>query len=326
MITQYIYDLLLDNDYVVVPGLGGFVCQYQSSVLDRKRATIQPPARTIAFNKALQQNDGLLVQHIVLKDQLKYKDAEDKVREYVAQCNQQLHQIGSIQFPKIGRLYMDDLKNIQFTPTFELLPFDDTFGFDTIHLQAISRSDEEKTEVVEGILDTPIITVIEQKRWPYWIAASFAGLLLMGSVWMNLGQPSLQNVVTAGVFSGNIVKTSSQQNQITINNQQIQSESFTDLMMKNVEANTSLETLTTQEPIEEVYASPSFKIVVGAFKGNNRAHQFKDDLESKGYQVDLVNNQKNDFIKVVVNHIAIDEATALSEIRTSIEKDAWLLN
>ena len=159
MITQYIYDLLLDNDYVVVPGLGGFVCQYQSSILDRQRAQIQAPARTIAFNKALQQNDGLLVQHIVLNDQLNYKDSEEKVRQYVAKCNQQLQQIGSIQFPKIGRLYMDDLKNIQFTPTFELLPFDDTFGFSNINIQAISRSDEEKTEALEGIKDAPIVTI-----------------------------------------------------------------------------------------------------------------------------------------------------------------------
>ena len=207
MITQYIYDLLLDNDYVVVPGLGGFVCQYQSSILDRQRAHIQPPARTIAFNKALQQNDGLLVQHLVLRDQLNYKDAEDKVRQYVAQCNQQLHQIGSIQFPKIGRLYMDELKNIQFTPTYELLPFDDTFGFNPVHIQAISREEEEETDIVE-INPTPVITIQRQKRWPYWMAASFAGLLLMGSVWMNLGQPTFQNVLTAGVFSGNIASFS----------------------------------------------------------------------------------------------------------------------
>lgn len=327
MITQYIYDLLLDNDYVVVPGLGGFVCQYQSSILDRQRAQIQAPARTIAFNKALQQNDGLLVQHIVLKDQLNYKDAEDKVRQYVAQCNQQLHQIGSIQFPKIGRLYMDELKNIQFTPTFELLPFDDTFGFNPIHLQAISRTVEEKTEVLEGILETPVIEIDrKQKRWPYWIAASFAGLLLMGSVWMNLGQPTFQNVMTAGVLSGNIVNISNQQNQIPINNQQIKAEFLSDYVIKKAEANLAKEVVVPIEDIAVVNTDVIFKIVVGAFKGNKKANQFKEELEAKGYQIELVNNSHNNFIKVVVNYTAVDEPTALGEIRNSIEKEAWLLN
>ncbi|HUH73557.1 MAG TPA: hypothetical protein VLZ75_04035 [Chitinophagales bacterium] len=325
MITQYIYDLLLDNDYVVVPGLGGFVCQYQSSILDRQRAHIQPPARTIAFNKALQQNDGLLVQHLVLRDQLNYKDAEDKVRQYVAQCNQQLHQIGSIQFPKIGRLYMDELKNIQFTPTYELLPFDDTFGFNPVRLQAISRAEEEETDIVE-INPTPVITIQRQKRWPYWMAASFAGLLLMGSVWMNLGQPTFQNVLTAGVFSGNIVNITNQQNQIPINNQQIQSEFLTDLVIKNAEANLAKEPVATIEEIEEVNAEPTFQVVVGAFKGNKKATQFKEALEAKGYQIDLVTTPNNSFIKVVVNYTAIDEAAALGHIRSSIEKEAWLLN
>lgn len=331
MITQYIYDLLLDNDYVVVPGLGGFVCQYQSSILDRQRAQIQPPARIIAFNKALQQNDGLLVQHIVLKDQLNYKDAEDKVRQYVAKCNQQLHQIGSIQFPRIGRLYMDDLKNIQFTPTSELLPFDDTFGFDSISIQAISRTVEEKTEAIEGIADTPVVPMIpSQKRWPYWVAASFAGLLLMGSVWMNLGQPTFQNVLTAGVFSGDIVKISNHQNQISINNQQIQSEFLTDLVIKNTTTKTEIKPQELiAESIEEstnISALPTFKVVVGAFKGNARASNFKDELETKGYQIDLVSTPHNSFIKVVVNYSAIDESTALKKVRTTIEKEAWILN
>ena len=329
MITQYIYDLLLDNDYVVVPGLGGFVCQYQSSILDRQRAQIQPPARTIAFNKALQQNDGLLVQHIVLKDQLKYKDAEDKVRQYVAQCNQQLHQIGSIQFPKIGRLYMDELKNIQFTPTFELLPFDDTFGFNPVHIQAISRSEEEKATQLGEKSNTVIPIDKQQKRWPYWIAASFAGLLLVGSVWMNLGQPTYQNMMTAGMFSGNIVNISNQQNIIPISNQQIQSEFLTDLVLKNAAANFTKEVVAPIEEIAEVsdVVNPTlFKIVVGAFKGNKKATQFKEELEAKGYQIDLVANPHNGFIKVVVNYTAVDEPTALGEIRNSIEKEAWLLN
>src|SRR5690606_38994330 len=103
---------------------------------------ISPPSRTIAFNKALQQNDGLLVQHIVLSDTVSYKEAEDKVKAFVAQCNQQLHQIGSVQFPKIGRLYMDELKHIQFAPSYETLPLDESFGLQVVALKPIARIKE----------------------------------------------------------------------------------------------------------------------------------------------------------------------------------------
>ena len=65
---------------------------------------------------------------------------------------------------------------------------------------------------------------------------------------------------------------------------------------------------------------------IADFKGNKKANQFKEELEAKGYQIELVNNSHNNFIKVVVNYTAVDELTALGEIRNSIEKEAWLLN
>ena len=32
-------------------------------------------------------------------------------------------------------------------------------------------------------------------------------------------------------------------------------------------------------------------------KGNKKANQFKEELEAKGYQIELVNNSHNNFIK-----------------------------
>lgn len=322
MISQHIYDLLLDNDYVAVPGLGGFVCQYQSAIVDRQRSLVSPPSRTIAFNKALQQNDGLLVQHIVLNDSVTYKDAEDKVREFVAQCNQQLHQIGSVQFPKIGRLYMDELKHIQFSPSYDTLPLDDSFGLNTVQLVPISRIKTELAEISESE-ETPVVEMAPaQRSWPYWIAASFAGLFMMGSAWLNVEQTSYKNVLTAGFFTGTEIQTNHSAKTIYTNNESIQTDYLYEVAQLNIAQ--QKEELIVDEPV--LSEPQEFSIVVGAFKGPITAEKYKNALIEKGYKVETLKTSPNTFIKVVIYTTASSEEEALASIRTSVEKDAWLLN
>lgn len=323
MISKYIYDLLLDNDYVAIPGLGGFVCQYQSATMDRQRSLISPPSRTIAFNKALQQNDGLLIQHVVLKDVISYKDAEDKVRAFVTECNQQLHQIGSVQFPQIGRLYMDELRHIQFAPSYETLPLDNSFGLTAVPLMPISRMKLEPVEV-EAHEEVAVVELSRtQRSWPYWIAASFAGIFMMSSTWLNIGQTTYKNAFTAGFFTSHEVQTPSQQKVITTDNSSIQSDYLYEMtQLKKV-------VTPTLEEVEEesVESTPQeFAIVVGAFKGPITAEKYKEALLSKGYKVETLRTSPNTFVKVVVYVTATQEEEALASIRSNVEKDAWLLN
>ncbi|MCO5233865.1 MAG: hypothetical protein M9888_09040 [Chitinophagales bacterium] len=329
MIPQYIYDLLLENDYVVVPGLGGFVCQNQSAIIDRQRAEIMPPSRTIAFNRMLQQNDGLLVQYIVMKNQLTHKYAEETVREFVAKCNEQLHQMGSVQFPRIGRLYIDELKNIQFSPAYEPFPLDDSFGLGSISVIPIRRYESVESEEDVLVATDNIVELKPQRRWPYWVAATFAGLFILGSTWLNLGQPSINNMMTAGVFSGKMITTSNQQNQIEFDNQGIQADY---LSSHQLQKPAQLEDLAIQsENLQNENISLAnanvFSVVVGAFKKATTAEKFKTTLESKGYQVEIIApSGNNKLIKVVIHYVADNEDIALADIRNSVDKNAWLFN
>ena len=57
-IYQHIEKLLAYHDYVVVPGLGGFVVQQQfACVYDD---VLFPPSAVIAFNPLMNHSDGLL--------------------------------------------------------------------------------------------------------------------------------------------------------------------------------------------------------------------------------------------------------------------------
>lgn len=64
-LDRHIEILLLENDCVIVPGLGGFVAHHAEASYDENDALFLPPYRTLGFNPVLQMNDSLLVQSYI---------------------------------------------------------------------------------------------------------------------------------------------------------------------------------------------------------------------------------------------------------------------
>ena len=61
-LSKHIEVLLLENDCVIVPGLGGFIAHKRQAAYSIQKGEFMPPLRTIGFNPQLIMNDGLLVQ------------------------------------------------------------------------------------------------------------------------------------------------------------------------------------------------------------------------------------------------------------------------
>ena len=80
-LAKHIEVLLLENDCVIVPGLGGFIAHYRSCVYNEDTGEFCPPARTIGFNPQLVMNDGLLVQSYMQAYNTDFPDATRKNRK-----------------------------------------------------------------------------------------------------------------------------------------------------------------------------------------------------------------------------------------------------
>ena len=62
-LAQHIEVLLLENDCVIVPGLGGFVAHYTPAMRVAEENGFSVPLPVLSdFNPQLKMNDGLLVQ------------------------------------------------------------------------------------------------------------------------------------------------------------------------------------------------------------------------------------------------------------------------
>lgn len=145
-LAQHIEALLLENDCVIVPGLGGFVAHYAPAVRVEEDYLFLPPIRTIGFNPQLDLNDGILAQSYMTVYDTNFSDATKRVEKEVSSLISILHEEGTADLANIGELRYT-IQN-----TYEFLPYDDKittpylYGLDSFvmkELCALQRPEEK---------------------------------------------------------------------------------------------------------------------------------------------------------------------------------------
>lgn len=141
-IGAYIGELLYERELVHVPGLGAFVSKYKPAVIDQIQGQIFPPSKEISFDPNLVMDDGLLLNHIRHKHQLTSSEAQSELEDYINQIKAAIERREIVVFPKLGRLYKDFERKLQFLP--DATNFNtDSYGLPTIAFYPISRQDNE---------------------------------------------------------------------------------------------------------------------------------------------------------------------------------------
>ena len=97
-----IYQLVCDNDCVIIPGFGGFVTNRFSADVDFSKQEFYPPCRKVAFNENLSLSDGLLLNHISQNENMAWADAELAVNAFVTDLNSKLAEGKTITFEGLG--------------------------------------------------------------------------------------------------------------------------------------------------------------------------------------------------------------------------------
>ncbi len=137
-IIVHIENLLCYHEYVVVPGLGGFVLQKQSAQITDN--IIVAPRVSIAFNALLQHADGLLAIEIARAEGITYRAANELIATWVTDINQQLQQNALVALGNLGHLSNGQGGQYVFFPneTVSFLP--QNFGLNDIALLQNTQS------------------------------------------------------------------------------------------------------------------------------------------------------------------------------------------
>lgn len=173
---NYIHHLLLENETVIIPGLGAFISSYKPAEI--RGNDIKPPSKEISFTRQIRNNDGLLVSAVARKGKISQTNALKRIEKELENILYQLDKGEKFSLENMGDLFYNDKNEVQFTPFLDDNLLLDSFGLETISLEdtiektvetesieAFIEAVEPKTEHAEIIFDAEkeIETVSEKK-------------------------------------------------------------------------------------------------------------------------------------------------------------------
>ena len=134
-ISGYIAELLGEQDYVVLPGVGAFVSAYRAARIPEGGTTVEPPSREVTYNAGMKMNDGILAGQITGKTGASLQEARKLVTGYADDILYRLDRDGHATLEKMGTLEKQEGK-ITFTPLEELSRLPGAYGLEAVSLEA----------------------------------------------------------------------------------------------------------------------------------------------------------------------------------------------
>lgn len=337
-VSKHISELLFTNNCVIVPGLGGFVANYQPARIHTASYIFNGPSKSIAFNNNLSTNDGLLINKIVSGEYMNLFDAEKSINQFVQEIKKEIKEGRTYKLPKIGRLTMDKEGNIQFTPDPSNNFLLQNYGLSAFEAKPVIHKREP---VIKSIDVTEIAdeetSVKKSGRLLKIIAISTAAVLLITFLMQIFIHVNVQGKNYADIFGLDAL----------LHNETISTSKYApgymrmeDYFLKYYRPTTaltdSIPMLTADalpDGLEEklnpnnttVIVESKYWVIAGAFAKDELAQVVKNNIYKEGFASEVI--QKNDYFMVAVSvPIEINYATFRNQfINATGITDAWVL-
>jgi nucleoid DNA-binding protein len=150
LLSKMVKELILDNDRVVLPGLGSFVAEVVPSTFSDKGYTINPPYRRLYFRAAPSQGREL-IDFYAHTNKVAPDVAERIIGDFILEMRHILHTKKTVVFPGLGRLRATKENNLFFVADEGLDIYPAGFGLEPISLKTHQETTEEVTAAVAGL-------------------------------------------------------------------------------------------------------------------------------------------------------------------------------
>ena len=138
-LARHIEALLVGNDCVIVPGLGGFIIHYTPAVWVEKDNVFLPPTRMTGFNARLKVNDGLLVQSYMTAHHVDFAKATKLVEKDADELLSLLHTEGKVTLGNIGQLHLSIHNTLEFIPDSNPLCAPAFYGLESFGIRKLQK-------------------------------------------------------------------------------------------------------------------------------------------------------------------------------------------
>lgn len=312
-VSKYIEDLLFVHDCVILPGFGGFVANYKSAKFEENKQIVTPPSKDIGFNRNLNQNDGLLVNHLAECENLNYAEAEKSVQFFIEDMRVRIQRGEKVELNNIGSFYNDKRHNLQFEPTDNINYLVDAFGLEQIPFTQINKPVEERIQNISVKSEKVKTLFITKRMW--YTAAAAACLLAVAIVPMSTENNSFLNSASMGF--------SNEKTDITEKHAQLKPQiSPLEELVKYEPKIGKKAVKVTLNKVE----SNKFYLIAGSFTTTENAKILQEELILKSYPAVIIKNKN--LYSVAINQF--NSRTAVDKfkkkvIATNPKASYWVL-
>ncbi len=351
-ILQYISELLLIHDCVIVPGFGGFIATHVPAKIQPVVNSFTPPKKEIIFNSGIRHNDGILATYIAKEENISYAEALAMIDSFVEECHQALNDKGCVEFLHVGAIHLDSNNFFRFQQDPEQNLLLSSYGLSNFISPAIQRDGIEKR--IEKVFAENRTLSSDQKSSGVWTKVAMISVPAAAIfVWAFLNVNTISDVSNnytnlTSIFSGRsqevsgIVKPAKHttnglcdvyENTLDIQN----SKSVFRLEQKTLypcfTENTNYVEINPDEAvtaaIPEVPGGECKFFIIGSCNRNkDLAENYKSKLIGKGYRnANIIEPKGNGLFKVYIDCFDTETAAQqeLSKIQDSENTEAWLL-
>ncbi len=308
-----ISDLLFDHDCVVVEGFGGFVCQEFNAHINEATQMFVPPSKKVSFQSALSETNYLLEHYVVKQRNVSFETAKKLIGAEVSVWKEDLKQGSHIKLEDVGRIYINSEKKITFQSDINANFNTDSFGLGIFRFPVLR--DETSIPIRDAVVSASAKTTRVSGVWQKAaMVAAVLGLFYIGSQKSDFDS---FNIASFNPFQYS--RTIEEPAKETIAVDVLVEEEFTSSLGS---VNTEVKEL---PELLEVNKAKPFHIIVGAFKVQENASAYMQQLRESGLENAQYFHEKGFYRVSVDKFVTRNEAvSSLSDIKRKIQKGAWI--
>jgi len=311
-LERHIEILLLSNDCVIVPDLGGFMAHHVDAYYDEQDGMFVPPIRTLGFNPQLKLNDSLLVQSYIEAYDISYPEALRRIEGEVTELRSHLENEGEYELNGLGVLRLNNEGKLEFEPCEAGILTPELYGLSSIEMKPLASSDAQVKPLSShhSSLTSDSITIkMSWLRNAVAVAAAVIAFLMIGTPVQNsnsaadMQQSAFISVPTSRQAAAPQTPASSPEEDANV--------------------------LQSDEAPSEIVGE-TFCIVMASQVSERNAQMFISQLEEKGYGEARILVSGNKHIRRVVYGSYESEAEAaatLKQLRTEsrLFRETWIM-
>lgn len=344
-IEQYIAELLYKHECVIVPQFGGFVARHLPASISNDGALISPPAKSILFNKNLQNNDGLLVNFIMEAQGLSYNEANEQVIKFAHNCSSSLQSKQRLEINGVGVLFLNAEHSIQFEPQADVNYLIESFGLFSVNAEEIVS---QKAEKIIELSDRKVVVEKENnsKKYLRIAAISLAAPVLALGIFFSLSNKQMKNTVTsafgistesASYEKSNYKKSVYSYTAKPVPNVIVDANGYAGIALSednyvfvNVSDTVAADKTVVKKVLHHVVknnnSTGKYKIVVGCFSVEENAQRLVNTLHDRNINASITGKNKNGLHVVSAGSTNnVDEARMLLQTIRQNYPSAWMM-